>query len=193
MSRRRPELVTSTPEGLTNPGPGLRAHKAKLFSSAQLHELQHARPPCPSPTPRACPNSGPSRRGCHPTISSSVVPSSSHLQSFPSIRVFSNESALPIRWPKYWSFSFSISPSSEYSGLVSESIGSFFKVMGISLSFTAFPFCIRFKTLFLPWRLQRYFTLWPSESVVVFPFVCRSHLSGIAFVYGIKYVFFFFL
>ena len=37
----------------------------------------------------------------------------------PSIRVFSNESALPIRWPKYWSFSFSISPSNEYSGLVS--------------------------------------------------------------------------
>ena len=38
---------------------------------------------------------------------------------FPSIRVFSNESALPIRWPKYWSFSFSISPSNEYSGLIS--------------------------------------------------------------------------
>ena len=38
---------------------------------------------------------------------------------FPSIRVFSNESALPIRWPKYWSFSFNISPSSEYSGLIS--------------------------------------------------------------------------
>ena len=38
---------------------------------------------------------------------------------FPSIRVFSNESALPISWPKYWSFSFSISPSSEYSGLIS--------------------------------------------------------------------------
>ena len=38
---------------------------------------------------------------------------------FPSIRVFSNESALPIRWPKYWSFSLSINPSSEYSGLIS--------------------------------------------------------------------------
>jgi len=41
------------------------------------------------------------------------------LSSFPSIRVFSNESVLPIRWPKYWSFSFSISPSNEYSGLIS--------------------------------------------------------------------------
>ena len=41
------------------------------------------------------------------------------LSSFPSIRVFSNESVLPIRWPKYWSFSFSISSSNEYSGLIS--------------------------------------------------------------------------
>ena len=44
---------------------------------------------------------------------------------FPSIRVFSNESVLPIRWPKYWSFSFSISPSNEYSGLVSFTIDLF--------------------------------------------------------------------
>ena len=48
---------------------------------------------------------------CHPLL---LLPS-----IFPSIRVFSNESALHIRWPKYWSFSFSISPSSEYSGLIS--------------------------------------------------------------------------
>ena len=52
-------------------------------------------------------------------MSSSVIHFSSCLQSFPSIRVFSNELALPIRWPKYWSFSFSISPSNEYSGLIS--------------------------------------------------------------------------
>ena len=51
------------------------------------------------------------------TISSSVVPFSSHLQSC--IRVFSNESVLCIRWPKYWSFSFSINLSNEYSGLIS--------------------------------------------------------------------------
>ena len=58
----------------------------------------------------------------------SVMPSNHHIlccplfllpSVFPSIRVFSNESALPIKWPKYWSFSFSISPSSEYSGLIS--------------------------------------------------------------------------
>ena len=53
------------------------------------------------------------------TVSSSVIPFSFCPQSFPSIRVFSNDSALCIRWPKYWSFNFSISPSNEYSGLIS--------------------------------------------------------------------------
>ena len=52
-------------------------------SSLQPHGLQHARLPCPSPTPKACSNSGPLSRWCHPTISSSVVPFSSCLQSFP--------------------------------------------------------------------------------------------------------------
>ena len=81
------------------------------------HGLQHARPPCPSPTPGACSNSCPSNWWCHPTILSChplLLPPS----IFPSIRVFS-ESVLPIRWPQYWSFSFSISPSNEHSGLIS--------------------------------------------------------------------------
>ena len=81
--------------------------------------LQQASLPCPSLSPLACSNSCASSRGCHPTIASSVIPFSSCLQSFPSIRVFSKESVLHIRWPKYWSFSFSISPSNEYSGLIS--------------------------------------------------------------------------
>ena len=75
--------------------------------------------PCSSPIPRACSNSCPMSRRCHPTISSSVSPFSSCPQSFPSIRVFFNELALHIRWPKYWNFSFSISPSNEYSELIS--------------------------------------------------------------------------
>ena len=79
--------------------------------------LQHIRLPCPSPTPGACSNSCPLSWWCHPIISSSVAPFSSCLQSFPSLRVFSNESVLCIRRPKYWSFSFSISPSNKYSGL----------------------------------------------------------------------------
>ena len=98
------------------------ALKSTQFSSVQSlsrpHGLQHARLPCPLPTPRACSNSCPSNWWCHPTISSSVpllfLPS-----IFPSIRVFSSESVLRIRWPKYWNFSFNISPSNEYSGLIS--------------------------------------------------------------------------
>ena len=92
-----------------------------LFVSNFLwcQELQHARPPSPSSTPGACSNSCPSSQWCHPSISSSVIPFSSCLQSFPRIQVFSNESVLRIRWPKYWSFSFNISPSNEYSGLIS--------------------------------------------------------------------------
>ena len=81
--------------------------------------LQHARLPCPSPALGACSNSCPSSQWCHPTISSSVVPVSSCLQSFPASGSFSSESVLLIRWPKYWSFSFSVSPSNEYSGLIS--------------------------------------------------------------------------
>ena len=79
----------------------------------------HVRPPYPSPTPRVYSNSCPLSWWCHPTISSSLFPFSSCLQSFPSFRAFSNESVLCIRWPKYSSFSFSISPSNEYSGLIS--------------------------------------------------------------------------
>ena len=81
--------------------------------------LQHARLPCTSPTPKVYSNSCPLSRRCHPNISSSFVSFSSHVSIFPSIRVFSNESVLHIRWPKYWTFSFNMSPSNEYSGLIS--------------------------------------------------------------------------
>ena len=70
------------------------------------HEPQHARPPCPSPTPRVYTNSCPSNH-----FILCLSPSS--------IRVFSNESALCIRWLKYWSFSYNISPSNEHPGLIS--------------------------------------------------------------------------
>ena len=84
----------------------------------QPHRLQHTRLPCPSPSPGAYLNSCPSSWWCHPTILSSVIPFSSHLQYFQT-SVFSSKSFLHIRWPKYWSFSFSISPANEYSGLIS--------------------------------------------------------------------------
>ena len=82
-----------------------------------LHWLQLARLPCPSLSPRVCSNSSPLNRWCYLTISSSAAPFFCH-QSSPASGFFSNESALHMRWPKYWSFSFSISPLSEYSGLI---------------------------------------------------------------------------
>ena len=89
-----------------------------VSDSLRPHESQHARLPCPLPTLGAC----------KLMLIKSVIPCN-HLivccpllllpSIFPSIRVFSNESVLSIRWPKYWSFSFSISPSNEYSVLIS--------------------------------------------------------------------------
>ena len=109
--------------------PGLVVHSHMPVSSVQFscsvmsnslrpHGLQHGRPPCSSPT-----------WSLLKLMSIESVMPPNHLflyrpllllpSVFPSIRVFSNESALCIRWPKSWSFSVSISPSSEYSGLIS--------------------------------------------------------------------------
>ena len=81
--------------------------------------LQHARLPYPSPTPRAYSNSCPLSQWCHPNYLILCHPLLFLPSIFPHIRVFSSESVLCIRWPKYWSFSFSNSPSNEYSGLIS--------------------------------------------------------------------------
>ena len=89
-----------------------------MSDSLWPYGLQYFRLPCPQPTPEARSNSCPLSWWCYPTISSSIVPFSSCLQSF-SASGLSKESVLLIRWPKYWSFSFSISPSNEYSGLIS--------------------------------------------------------------------------
>ena len=89
-------------------------------ASLRLHGLQHTRFSCPSPTPGACSNSSPLSRRCQSALSSSSCHSFFLPPSiFPSIRVFSNESVLNIRWPKYWSFSFNISLSNEHSRLIS--------------------------------------------------------------------------
>jgi len=87
-----------------------------MSDSLRPHESQHARPPCPSPTPGVHPDSHPSSQWCHPAICRPLlllppIP--------PSIRVFSNESTLRMRWPKYWSFCFSIISSKEIPGLIS--------------------------------------------------------------------------
>ena len=93
-----------------------------ISNSLWPHGLQYARLLCPSPSSRAYSNLCPLNQWCHPTISSSIASSHPLLllpSIFPSIKVFSNQLALRIRWPNYWSFSFSISPSNEYSGLIS--------------------------------------------------------------------------
>ena len=90
-----------------------------MSDSLRPHELQHARPPCPTSTPGVYPNSCPFESVmlsshlilCRPLLLLPPIP--------PSIWVFSNESTLPMRWPKYWSFSFHISPSNEHPGLIS--------------------------------------------------------------------------
>ena len=90
-----------------------------VSNSLWSHGLQHTRLPYPSPFPGACPNSCPLSQWCHPNHLILCHPLLFLPSIFSSFRVISNESVLQIRWPKYWSFSFSISPSNEYSGLIS--------------------------------------------------------------------------
>ena len=82
------------------------------------HELQYTRPPCPSPTPGVHPNSCPSSRWCHPTISSNVVPFSSCPQPFPASGTFPM-CQLFISGGQSTGFSFNIIPSNEHPGLIS--------------------------------------------------------------------------
>ena len=89
-----------------------------MSHSLQPHGLQHAGLPCPSPPSGACSNSFPLSWWCHPTISSSVVPSPPAFNLSQHQSLFQWVSSMR-QGPKYWSFSFSISPSNEYSGLIS--------------------------------------------------------------------------
>ena len=105
---------------------------ALMSDSLGHHALQHTRLPYPSSIPRACSNSCSSSWWCHATITSSVLNLLLLPSVFHSLSVFSNEPVLHIRWPKYESFIFSISPSNEYSGLISFKIDWFdlFAVQG---------------------------------------------------------------
>ena len=92
--------------------------RSVMSDSLQPHELQHARPPCPSPTPRIHPNPSPLSQWYHPTISSSVVPFSSHFQSFPASGSF-QMSQLFSSGSQSIGFIFNISRSNEHPGLIS--------------------------------------------------------------------------
>ena len=118
------DSLPSEPPGKPHMRTSVQFSCSDMSDSMWPHGLQHARPPCPSPTPRVYSNSCPLNRWCHPTISSSVFPFSSCLQSFPASGSFQMNQffASGIRintLPKYWSFIFSISPSNEYLGLIS--------------------------------------------------------------------------
>ena len=89
-----------------------------MSDSLRPHKPQHTRPPCRSPTPRVHSNPCPSSQWCHPTVSSSVVPFSSCPQSFPAPGSFPMSQLFGLRWPKYWTFNFNISPSNEHPGLI---------------------------------------------------------------------------
>ena len=126
-----------------------------MSDSLQPHEPQHTRLPCPSLSPRVCSNSSiesvmPSNHliFCCPLL---LLPS-----VFPSIRVFSNESALHVRWPKYWSFSFGIIPSNEYSGLIAFRVD-WFDLLAVQETV---------KSL-LQHHSLKVSILWPSASVIV--------------------------
>ena len=89
-----------------------------MSDSLRPHALHHTRLPYSLPSPGACSNSCPSSWWCHPTISSSVVPSSLAFNLLQHQGLYQRVSSLR-QVAKYWSFSFSISPSNEYSGLIS--------------------------------------------------------------------------
>ena len=134
--------------------------------------------PSSSPSPEVCPNSCPLHWWCHPAISSSdvlfLLPS-----VFPSIRDFSNELSVHIRWPKYWSFSFSISASSEYSGLISLKID-WFDLLAVQSTLKNLLQHLGLKaSIFLHFAFftvqlsQLYMTTWKTIALIIYAFIGR--------------------
>ena len=114
-----------------------------VSDSLRPHGPQHTSPPCPSPSPEVCLSSCPLHQWCHPAMSSSDALILLLPLIFPNIRDFSSESAILIRWPKYWNFSFSISPSKEYSGLISFKTD-WFDLLSVQVSY----FCIKYYKIY---------------------------------------------
>ena len=143
-----------------------------MCDSSQPHSLQHTRLSCPSPSPRVCPIE-------------SVMPSN-HLilrcpllllPVFPSIRVFSNEATLCIRWPKYWSFS--INPSNEYSGLISFRIDWFdlLPIQGTLQHHSLKASVLRCSAFFMAQLSHPYMTIGKTIALTPQTFVGKSNVS----------------
>ena len=127
-----PQYLRSPLSNITHKFSMLLFSDQVMSDSLRPHGLQHAGLPCPSPSGvhsnSSIESTMPSNHLilCHPLLLLSSI--------FPSIRVFSNELALHIRWPKYWSFSFSIGSSNEYSGLISFRIAGLISLLSKGLS-----------------------------------------------------------
>ena len=153
-----------------------------MSNSLHPHGLQHTRLPCPSLSPGVCSNSchwvGDAIQPSHPLGPILLPPS-----FFLSIRIFS-ESALHIRWPKYWSFSFSISPSSEYSGFLSFRMDWFdlFPVQGTLKSLiqhqSSKASVIRCSAFFMVQLSHLYITTGKTIALSIWIFVGKSDVSA---------------
>ena len=141
-----------------------------VSKSLWSHGLQHTRLPCLSPSPEVCPSSCLLHWWCHPAISSSDALFSFCPQSFPALGTFPMSR---IRWPKYWNFSFSLSPSNKFSGLISLKIDWFDLLadqMLDDLSYIA-VWCIFIKLSCVytlsPTRIRSFWTEWSESHSVV--------------------------
>ena len=130
-----------------------------MSNSLQPHELQHARPPCPLPIPGVYSNSCPLSQWC-----------------LPAIRVFSNESTLHMSWPKYGSFSFSISPSNEYSRLISFRID-WFDLLADSQESSPTP---QFKSINSLALINS--SLWSKSHVHTWLLECHGYMTTMVFI-----------
>ena len=130
-------------QGSPRESPSVQFSHSVVSDSLRPHESQHARLPCPSPTPGVYSNSCESSWWCHPAVSSSVVPFSSCPQSLPASGSFPMSQLFAWGWPKYWSFSFSISPSSEHPGPISFRMDwlALLAVQGLGWSYSHISIC----------------------------------------------------
>ena len=163
-----------------------------MSDSLQPHGLQHARLPCPSLSLGVCSNSCPLSRWCHPKHLIFCCPLLLLPSIFPTIRVFSNELALCIRWPKYWSFIFSINFSNEHLGLISFRIDCFdlFAVQGTLKSLlwhhSSKASILQCSAFFMVWLSHLYITTGKTIALTIWTFVSKVMLCFLIHCLGLS-------